>query len=211
MTVALRSEDVATYWTELARRAQVTVLDKRTSAAARLMREGLAALGYGSIGFERYATTIVDPFTNRAYLWLPFEPGEEPADPADAWSLENQAWVGPHEGTHAEDAREMGPAVYALRYADGLWRTRFEQRGIAASQQWEVARTGAPYPTPPLVACLHAYGVGQPNVTLAEGLTDLDTEAVEAGVVVSELAQWTIEFWARRPGVLARPPATKAR
>jgi len=112
-----------------------------------------------------------------AVIYIPFDPGVA----SEAWSLESQALVCPHECEHVVEAHERGIATLAAHYAFGLYREEIETRANIATQEAIFATRGHCVHPSSLAAPLGRYGCSETDVRVSEAAHASAIETLEAG------------------------------
>lgn len=195
MSVRVTKKMVVDYHEYMARRFNFTVIEKTDSDLMPIVSRALDVFGImdKDTFLKRYATTVVDPFLDRKWVYIPWVPGV-----GSQSSRAAQMRVLSHETEHTIQGEDIN---FILRYARSRSkRAHYEALATQAELETHCLLTGKPLNVSYAANRLKAYGVRAADIDVTKQHLALVNMVVVRGAVGTAAGKATRQFLRRYGG-----------
>jgi hypothetical protein len=188
------SKDTIAFHRSISRKYRFKIIRKQDSHLMHIVANALEVMKVVDADewMKRFAITIVEPLTDKKWVYVPWEPGNHGTK-----SLISQNCILAHESEHSIQGENVR---FGPRYlTDEAYRSRMEF--YAMRPQMELYRfftRGKTLDTRKLANILRYYDVRKSDIRVTKKKLDIVNVAVKRGIVSSTVGKYSVRWWQRR-------------
>jgi len=194
----LTSKLVIEYHEYMSRKFHFEIIEKNDSEWMPFVANALELLGVMDKDkfMQSFALTIVEPFTDSKFVYIPWRPGLDSKGIARLATLRKQVMILAHEVEHTIQGEEIdwGPRYFVSK----SFRANQEALAMHAELELGFYLTGKPLNTTALANRLKYYRVRSRDIRVTKKHLDLYNKIVARGAVGSEAGKAAIKWLKKR-------------
>ena len=188
------SKDTIAFHRAISRKYRFKIIQKQDSNLMPIVANALEVMKVANADewMERFALTIVEPITDKKWVYIPWLPGDHRTK-----SLISQNCILAHEAEHSIQGENIrfGPKYLT----DKAYRANKEFKAMIPQMElYRFLRQGKTINTQKLANILRYYDVRGSDIRVTKKKLDIVNVAVKRGIVSSDVGIYSVRWWKKR-------------